>query len=690
MSQRENLLQVLRKIKTQTQSILDELEHATEVALLTQRILSLSKVISGIGEAIPNEIYLEYQEFFDTFCTFCERCADVTFMKLHVDDMESSLSLFIECMEDMEMKCARKIKQCPCCGQEVVYAPLSDYYSEMEKKFHVLSNGRLETLNREEYSCPNCGASDRDRMILSFLKKEKLRDAAEGTRVLQIAPSTVISRWILKYCPQIVYETTDLFMEDVTFCSDLQDMNSVADESYDVLICSHVLEHVQDDKKALKELKRILKPEGKLIFLVPVDLNREDIDEEWGLSEAENWRRFGQGDHCRAYGKKGLLDRLQEQFYVNSLGMEYFGAETFEQYALTDTSILYVLTKSETVSLELGEKIITNEIFCREGPLVSVILPCYNHEEFVAEAIESVLNQTYKNIEFIVADDGSTDGTAAVMQRYSQYFTKEIYLKENTATGIVKELEQNAAGKYIALMHSDDIWEPNKLELQISYLEEHEECGACLTWCMGIDRHMEEIDNTVFLKTNQSREEWMRYFWEHGNAFCNPSSVIRRDLGITDGMNPYRQLPDFFKWIEMVQYTEIHIIPKVLVQMRWHPNEKVENTSAPTKINQLRQEVELGSGWLDVIRRMKPEFFVKAFQNLMCDPSARTEEEIQCEKFFLLLNHDSVFVQNSAWCYLAEIYRNAEQCLVEKYHYTKRDIPDDMVKKGFAGLLSVE
>ena len=689
MSQKKQILQILQKIKIQVQNVLKELEGGIDSEIFIQNIIEICKIILDTKKIVPYQIYKDYQEFFDTFCNFCEQCKDLNFMKEYVGDMSSSLVLLIECIEDMGEKCTRKMKKCICCGQEVLYQPLSDYYSEMEKKFHISMNRKFETLNYKEYTCPVCGVSDRDRMILSFLKKEKLCEAAEGTKVLQIAPAEGISRWILLYCPQIIYETTDLYMEHVTFRSDLQDMSMVSDETYDVIICSHVLEHIQDDKKALSEMKRILKPDGKLIFLVPIDLNHEDIDEEWGLSETENWKRFGQGDHCRIYGKKGLLKRLKEQFYVHSLGKEYFSLEVFKQCALTGTSTLYILTKEKTVSLNMGEKIIVDETICKNGPLVSVILSCYNHEQFVAEAIESVLNQTYQNIEFLVADDASTDGTAAIMKKYSSYFTKEIYLEENTSCMIGKALESYATGKYIAIMNSDDVWESNKLALQVSYMEKHEECGACLTWCMYTNSDLEEIDDAIFLKTNRYKEEWMRYFWEYGNALCNPSSIIRSDLGVIDGMNPCWQLPDFFKWVDLVQHKEIYIIPRVLVKMRRYSNGKVENTSASTKVNNIRAQIELGSNWLNIIRRMEYDFFIQAFRDLMRNPLATTEVEIQCEKFFLLLNHSSIFVQNSAWSYLSEIYPEVEKCLYEKYHYTRKDIINDTVEKGLAKLFQI-
>ncbi len=674
-------LQLLTEIEIQGRDILNELERGTDFDSFLRKISGYSQVISELQTIVPQEIYGEYWEFFDAFCEFCGQCGDPDFMRKNVENMVSSLSLSVECIEDIKMKCLKKIKRCICCEKRVAYLPLPDYYRQMEEKYHVPQNTKSETLNLNEYSCPECGASDRDRMIISFLKKARLRDAAEGAKVLQIAPAASIGQWIIRHCPQTVYETTDLFMSNVTFRSDLQDMNMVADEAYDVIICSHVLEHVRDDRKALGELKRILKPDGKIIFLVPVDLNRKETDEEWGLSEAENWRRFGQGDHCRVYSKEDLTDRLQEQFYVHSLGKDYFGEDVFEQCGLIDTSTLYVLTKQEEVPLDMAEQIRVDEILCKEGPLVSVIMSCYNHESFVAEAIESVINQSYKNIEFIVADDASSDHTAEIMKRYSAHYAKEMYFEENIG-GRSEFLQQYATGKYIALMHSDDVWERDKLALQVAYMEEHEDCGACLTWCVYTDENLRETHDWYFFQKNKSSSEWMHYFWKYGNALCNPSSLTRRELCMNIKKTPCTQLPDFFKWIYVIQHTSIYIVPKALVKMRRYQGSHSENTSVASENNIMRHMAEAGCNWLWVIRDMEKDFFKQAFGELMIHPDADTEEEIKCEKYFLMLNHINQFVQYSAMCYLCEIFDSVKECMENKYHYSYKEFREDIIKKG--------
>lgn len=680
----EEVLALLEQEKGLANDMLSliESEHI-EMENLTSQIVNMGTMITMLEKCIPVSLYMQYKDFFTAFSIFCGQCSNRDFLVANKEQMNSSLELFVECMEDLQHSYMFRMKKCPCCNNVVMYNPLPDYYSEMQERYHMTAV-KGETLNSEEYSCPNCGASDRDRLIISFLKKEGLEEAAEEIRVLQIAPAACVSRWIMSHCPHIKYETTDLYMEDVSYKSDIMNMEMISDETYDVIICSHVLEHVQDDRKALREMKRVLKPTGKIIFLVPIDLNASGIDEEWGLSEEENWRRFGQGDHCRMYDKNGLLQRLEEQFYVHCLGKEYFGDEIFRQGGLSDTSVLYLLVKSPEVPLKMSEEIIIDEELCKKGPLVSIILPCYNHEQFVAEAIESVINQSYKNIEIIVADDASTDNTAAVMKRYSSYFAKELYLEENTGGEICYHLKQFASGKYVALMHSDDVWEKDKLALQVAYLEKHAECGACLTWCFYTDEQLTEIENNIFKKANRSSQEWMEYFWNWGNALCNPSSLIRREIDGKMKRKAIRQLPDFFTWIDMVQETAIYIIPKVLVKMRRHQNGQSENMSAITNENRFRYLLEEGGGWLGVIRDMDAEFFKGAFESVMRNPNAKTKEAIQCEKYFLMLNHKNPFVQNSAMSYFQEIYDDVQECMEREYHYTRKDFANDMLHKGLA------
>jgi Glycosyltransferases involved in cell wall biogenesis len=672
---KNEVVEVLEKVKENARSMEENILQ-TKADNIVANVTVMTTVINTLKKIVPSILYEQYSEFFEVLSGFCRQCENTDFLEKNREQLHSSFELFGECIEELQSEFLKRVKTCPCCGRMVIYKPLADYYKKMTEKYQVVKKGRSETLNDDEYSCSYCQASDRDRMIISFLKKAGLQDAQEGTRLLQIAPAGIISSWIKAYCPHIYYETTDLYMDQVSFHSDIMDMHMVSDETYDVIICSHVLEHVRDDEKALSELKRILKPDGKIVFLVPIDLNASGIDEEWGLSEAENWRRFGQGDRCRTYDKSGLMHRLEKQFHVHSLGKDYFGEDIFEQCALTDTSTLYILTKSGHVPLSLAEKIEIDKELCENGPLVSIVFPCYNHEQYVAEAIESVINQSYKNIEIIAGDDGSTDGTPDIMKRYSSHFAKEFYPEENTDFRLWEYMNGMVSGKYVAVAHSDDVWEKDKLALQVAYMESHPECGACFTWCRYKDVEGRELNDLIFIQPNRNSHEWMRFFWEFGNALCHPSVLIRRKFHDKRKRYAGRQLPDFFKWIDMVQMTSIYVVPKVLVHMSRHK----ESTSFPSSENVTRSAVEANCGWFKTICNMDESFFKAAFAPYMRNPKADTREAIKCEKFFLMLSSSSSLMRYNALCYFYEIFDDAKECLEDEYNYTIRDLAQDELR----------
>jgi len=111
-------------------------------------------------------------------------------------------------------------------------------------------------------------------------------------------------------------------------------------------------------------------------------------------------------------------------------------------------------------------------------PTVSVITPVYNAEEFIKETIESVLNQTYEDYEYLLIDDCSTDNSADIVQSYAEqdHRVKYIKLKENSGAAVARNTGlENAKGRFIAFIDSDDVWYPKKLEKQLRFMKENEE-----------------------------------------------------------------------------------------------------------------------------------------------------------------------------------------------------------------------
>jgi glycosyltransferase involved in cell wall biosynthesis len=111
-----------------------------------------------------------------------------------------------------------------------------------------------------------------------------------------------------------------------------------------------------------------------------------------------------------------------------------------------------------------------------DSGLVSIVIPTFNSAPFIAEAIQSVQKQTYVNWEIIVVDDGSTDGTVAIISEFQASDNRiQLYkLPVNSGTGIARNLGvEKAKGKYIAFLDADDLWKPHKLEKQIQWMHLH-------------------------------------------------------------------------------------------------------------------------------------------------------------------------------------------------------------------------
>ena len=175
--------------------------------------------------------------------------------------------------------------------------------------------------------------------------QQELPEDTVGT-ILDIAPATALQNFIKRSFPKAKYKTGDLMMENVDYKLDIMNMYQIADNSIDFFICSHVLEHVRDDLQAMRELHRILSPTGKGIFVVPIDLEAEQIDEDPDCDNVEErWRRFGQDDHVRMYSKQGYWDRLTSIFKVKMYTKDTWSKKQFLENALSDTSTVYVVYK---------------------------------------------------------------------------------------------------------------------------------------------------------------------------------------------------------------------------------------------------------------------------------------------------------------------------------------------------------
>ena len=659
---------------------IEKLDDKVKAAFIKQNFELLFGYAKSAVQIVQVFQYEEYYGQVGIVSNFIKKYEKEPLNKQAINEFFEIIHLMVMITDRLIQEHRFEQKECCCCENHVYYLPLSSYYAEQEKKYKVIPH-IPETISKLEYTCPCCGSSDRDRLMIAMLKKLKLQEGYYRESLLQIAPASAIEHWIHGNCPALQYDSTDLFMENVTFTSDIQNMKDIADESYDYIICSHVLEHVQDDRKAMRELFRILKSDGFCLFLVPIALDMKEIEEEWGLSEEENWRRFGQNDHCRRYAKQGLLERLQVAgFTVHALDKEFFGDALFYENGFIDTSVLYVLTKEDGDIQQLIQKKITSREQVEENhPLVSVIMGSYNHEKYVGKAIESVLNQTYQNFEFLIADDCSTDGTVEEIMKYEDRIDEIHVFDENADGKRSMFLCERAKGKYIAMIHSDDLWEKDKLKQQVYYMENHPEAAACFTGGLCIHEDGTPMDLELFLMENRKKEEWMRYFYYNCNCLAHPSVLIKREIYnnlLQSWIFMFRQLPDFCMWIKLIQKHEIHVIEKELIRFRFHESGTNRNISARTEENSIRYANEECYLWYDVIKKMDNDFFLKCFRRELINKNANTTEEVLCEKFFVLRNSSKNHLHIAARFFLYDIFQDKKviSVLETNYHFTLKDI----------------
>lgn len=316
---------------------------------------------------------------------------------------------------------------------------------------------------------------------------------------------------------------------------------------------------------------------------------------------------------------------------------------------------------------------------------VTVVMPAYNHEAYIEKSIESVLNQTYKRFKFIVADDASTDNTVEKILKYEDVIDEIHLYDNNSGYGRNLELARKFNTTYTAIINSDDCWEPQKLEKQVAYMDEHPECGACFTWCNEVDDEGKSTEVQVFQVRNRSKEEWMLHFWKNGNCLAHPSILIRTELYqqlSQSNIGMFRQLPDFYMWLHLIQDWEIHVIEENLVKFCHHKNK--QNVSAFTAINCIRTDLENEYIWYKVMKEMDYGYFKKAFQSMFINPRATSKEELICEKFFILCISPVMATQSAAVLYFYDVFENPDyyNVLCKKYGYTDKMFYDQEMQIG--------
>ncbi len=204
-------------------------------------------------------------------------------------------------------------------------------------------------------------------------------------------------------------------------------------------------------------------------------------------------------------------------------------------------------------------------------PLVSVILPVFNSEKYLVEAMESILNQSYSNIEFIVINDGSTDASEKIIAGFNDERIKIVNNHQNK--GLIYSLNtgiNHAKGKYIARMDADDISLPDRLKFQVEFLENYPAIGIC-----SCDYYQFSNNQKWFSKSISNHETILVHLL-FNCSIAHPTLLIRKNIldsqeVIYDAHFPHAE--DYELWSRLVLKCKISSVEKTLFNYRIHRNQ---------------------------------------------------------------------------------------------------------------------
>lgn len=478
-------------------------------------------------------------------------------------------------------------------------------------------------------------------------------------------------------------------------------------DTFDIIIVNDSLEYTRKPGTVLAELSKMLKKDGQLFlsFVNSKHYSRIVRQNDSGrffdrsqVSEMLLTAKLDQG--AWAYTQIEDMTPVLEA-RIRELQNKYFVADKADLLAyqwITVVSKRSMVNKKESLSCheQMGEvhdmniNKVGSTVQDRKMPLVSVVMPCYNHAKYVGYAIESILNQTYPNIELIVADNGCTDNSFEVIDQYRDKI-KILRLEKNNQGLCGEMLLQAVTGEYYAVATSDDVWAPEKIELQMEAFFSNSNLQVCFTWALYADENMEvysEQKNNVFLVKNRSRQEWFKRFIYCGNCLCYPSALYKTDLAkkFMDIRRGYVQLGDFWQWISIIQKGDIYIVERPMVIFRWHTSGNNRNESAPSRESIIRTNQEYAEIVLRALEAVDDVFFRETFKDEFIHSNAQNHDELLCEKFFLLkrMARNSYLFSDNVVSFYREHYLEMAKILESEYGFSYENYRELSAHSGLA------
>jgi len=209
------------------------------------------------------------------------------------------------------------------------------------------------------------------------------------------------------------------------------------------------------------------------------------------------------------------------------------------------------------------------------NPLVTVGVAVYNHQDYIKQCIESILEQDYDNIEVIIIDDGSTDKSVGVVQAYlkERGYPRQVELSTRPNQGMcntLNEIARKSQGKYISYIGSDDYWLSNKLSDQVAYLETHPECTLVHSNSSRVDSQGQYLKDMDY-STRENSGNVFEALIKRTGGINTPSHLYRTcvfdEIGYYD---PQFRFEDTDFWLRLTKNHPVGYINKTHTCYRWH------------------------------------------------------------------------------------------------------------------------
>jgi len=271
-------------------------------------------------------------------------------------------------------------------------------------------------------------------------------------------------------------------------------------------------------------------------------------------------------------------------------------------------------------------------------PRVSVVMAVLNGARFIDEAIQSIVDQTFKDCELVVVDDGSTDETPQRVEAFKSKLRIQ-YVRHDRPLGIARSMNdgvRHAKGELIGFLDHDDLWFPEFLATQTAYLDSHPDVGMVHSDFQTIDLQGEIIENSVATSRGRKRPSghvFPRLFME--SFIVGNSVLIRREcftrLGLFDETLRWG---DYLMWMGIARHYRVDYIDKVLTKYRQHSTQSTRDMAADPpstppaalkaieKVLELYPEIHHELGARMIRRRMASLYFDRAYRWYSIDESA--------------------------------------------------------------------